>query len=235
MDPRVVLLARSALGAVLAGAVLAGCASSAAPSNGVASKTPRQIVAAAEAAAAGAATAHVAGSIVSAGTPISLDMELVAHKGGSGRLTLGGLSIGLIDVDRAVYVRGDPVFYSRVAGHAAAHAIEGRWLKASTKSGTLASLGQLTELDKLLDGALAGHGALSRGRTTIVNGQKAVGVSDSDGGGALYVATTGTPYPLEIIKGAPDPGTIVFDRWNGPVSLAPPANPLNINQLQSGR
>ena len=48
----------------------------------------------------------------------------------------------------------------------------------------------------------------------------------------MYVARTGTPYPLEIVKrGA---GKLVFDHWNQPVSLMAPASPININQLQTG-
>ncbi len=228
-------LACSALGAVLAGAVLAGCADSSSSSNSVASKTPAQIAAAAESAADGAATVHVAGSIVSDGAPISLNMELVADKGGRGRLTLDGLSAGVVDVDQAVYVNGSAAFDSRIAGQAAAQVIRGRWLKASAKSGTLASLASLTDLGELIHSALAGHGSLSRAGTTTLNGQQAVGVMDLGGGGTLYVATTGTPYPIEIIKRAPNAGKIVFDRWNKPVSLAVPENAINVNQLQSGR
>jgi len=227
-------LARSALGAVLAGAALAGCADSSQSGNGVASKTPAQIAAVAESAAEGAATVHVAGSIVSGGTPISLNMELVADKGGRGRLTLGALSARLVDVDQAVYVNGSVAFDSRVAGHAAAQAIRGKWLKASAKSGTLASLASLTDLRELIDSTLASHGSLSRAGTTTLNGQQAVGVSDLAGGGTLYVATTGTPYPIEIIKRGRDAGKIVFDRWNKPVLLAVPENAINVNQLQSG-
>ena len=125
-------LACRALGGVLAAAALAGCGSSSSSGNGVASKTPAQIVAVAKSAAAGAATVHVAGSIVSGGKPISLDMELVAGKGGKGRLSLEGLSIELIDVDRAVYINGNAAFYSHFAGAAAARALQGKWLKASS-------------------------------------------------------------------------------------------------------
>ncbi len=74
-------------------ATLAGCGESPSSSNGVASRTPAQIVVAATEAAAGAATVHVAGSIVSEGRPISINMELVAGKGGQGRITLAGLDL----------------------------------------------------------------------------------------------------------------------------------------------
>jgi hypothetical protein len=216
-------------------AVLAGCANSSSSANGVASETPAQIVTAARSAAASAATVHVAGSIVRAGKPISLDMELVAGKGGSGRVTLGGLSLELIGLDRAIYINGSTAFYGHFVGAAAAPLLQGRWLKGSAERGALASLASLTDLRKLIGGTLADHGTLSRAATTTVGGQPAVGVADLAGSATLYVASTGTPYPLELVKGGAGAGKIVFDRWNQPVSLAAPANAININQLQSSR
>jgi hypothetical protein len=215
-------------------ALLAGCGSSRPSDNGVAAKTPVQIVAAAESAAAGAATVHVAGSILSEKEPISLDMELVADKGGKGRLALEGLSIELIDLNRAVYIKGDSAFYRRFAGPTAARLLPGRWLKGLAAAGPLASLASLTNLSKLIDGTLAGHGALSRAGRATIDGQSAVGVRDANGGGTLYVATTGAPYPIEIQRngsGANPGGRIVFDRWNQPVALQAPADPINIKQL----
>jgi hypothetical protein len=220
---------------VLMVAILAGCGSSSSSSgNGVASKSPTQIVEAAKVAAAGAATAHVVGSIVSEGKPISLDMELVAGKGGKGRITLEGLSIDLIQADGAVYINGSPAFYRHVAGAAAAQLLQGKWLKAPLNSGSFASLASLTNLSKLVGSTLADHGTLSSAGTTTIAGQKAVGVTDKAKGGTLYVAASGTPYPLEIVKSGSGGGTISFNKWNQPVSLSPPANAVNINQLQSG-
>jgi hypothetical protein len=223
-----------ALGAMLAIALLAGCGSSRPSGNGVGAKTPEQIVAAAEAAAAGAATVHVAGLIVSGNEPISLNMELVAHKGGMGRLALEGLSIELVDLNRAVYIKGNSAFYRRFIGRTAARLLPGRWLKASAESGPLSALASLTSLGKLIDGTLAGHGALTRTPATNLGGQPAVGVRDTAGGGTLYVASTGAPYPLEILRVrtvADRAGKVVFDRWNQPVELHAPPNPINIKQI----
>src|SRR6478752_4208998 len=90
------LLTRARLLVVVTGvltALLVGACGSSKPSgNGVAAKTPEEIVAAAKAAAAGAASVHVAGSIVNEGKPISLDLELLAGKGGKGQLSINGLS-----------------------------------------------------------------------------------------------------------------------------------------------
>jgi hypothetical protein len=222
-------------GALLAltAVALAGCAGSGSAGNGVASKTPTQIIAAAKSASGSAKTAHISGSIVSAGKPISLDMKLVAGKGGEGQIVLEGLSIKLIDVGQAVYMNGSAAFYQRIAGSAAAQLLHGKWLEVPASNGGFASLSSLTDLSKLINSTLAAHGKLANGGTTTIDGQKAVGVTDSAKDGTLYVASTGTPFPLEVIKHGSNGGKIVFDEWNEPVRLVAPADSIDISQLQS--
>ncbi len=58
-------------------------------------------------------------------------------------------------------------------------------------------------------------------------------MTDPARGGTLFVASTGTPYPLEIVEPAPGGGELLFDRWNQPVVLEPPSGAINIKQLQS--
>jgi hypothetical protein len=222
------------VGLVLGGATLAACGSSSSSGSTIASKTPEQIVAAAKSAADTAATVHVAGSVVSEGKPLTVDMQLLAGKGGRGRITLEGLSIDLIRVAGAVYINGSQAFYRRVAGPAAAQLLQGKWLKAPENSGNFASLASLTDLGKLIDTTLGSHGTLARGPTSTVDGQKVVAINDVSQGGTLYVATTGSPYPIEIAKRGGSGGRIVFDRWNQAVTLTAPANAININQLQNG-
>ena len=233
MLPRRPAVARLlALAVALTG--VAGCGSSSSSSNGVAQKSPEQIVEASKAAAAKAATVHITGSTISEKKPISLDMELVAGKGAKGHISIEGLRIDIVELEHAFYLNGSPAFYSRVAGPAAAQLLEGKWLKAPTGSGNFASLSKLTDLATVIDSSLASHGALTKAGTTTVAGQPAVGVTDTSKGGTLYVASTGAPYPLEISKGGKESGRIVFDRWNEPVTITPPPNPININQLQNG-
>jgi hypothetical protein len=217
--------------------LLAGCGGSSGgtSSNGLASKSPDQILAAAKAASEGAATVHIDGSVITEGKPISLNMELVAGKGAKGRITVEGNSIDVVELENAFYIRGSAAFYARVGGPAAAKLLEGRWLKAPTSKGEFAAFAQLTNLSKLLASTLSSHGALKSAGTTTIDGRGAVGVTDTEHGGTLYVAETGTPYPLRISKGAGSAGEITFDRWNQPVTLTAPPDPININQLQSGR
>lgn len=219
---------------VLVAWALSACGSSSPSGNGVAAKTPAEIVAATKTAADGAQSVHLSGKIVSDGSPITLDLELVAGKGGRGRIAENGLSFDLIQLGKTVYISGSPAFYRHVGGSAAAQLFQGKWLKASASSPDFASISSLTDLHKLVDTTLVSHGGLAKGDAATVNGQKVVGVKDTSQGGTLYVATTGTPYPIEVSKNGGSAGKIVFDRWNEPVALAAPANAVDIAQLRAG-
>lgn len=232
-SPRRVSAAAALALAAGATALFAGCGggSSSQTQNATAGKSPEQIVADAKAAAAKAATVHISGSTVNEKRPISIDMELVAGKGAKGHLDLGGLGIQIIAIERAFYLNGSTAFYRRLAGPAAAQLLHGKWLKAPAGSGNFASLAQLTNLTSLLESSLASHGTLVKGPVTTVEGQKAVSVRDASRGGTLYVAATGTPYPLRLTH---EGGNVFFRDWNKPVTLTAPANAINITQLQNG-
>jgi hypothetical protein len=214
-------------------ALLAGCGGSSSKLlNATAGKGPEAIVADAKAAAAKAATVHITGSTVSAKRPISIDMELVAGKGAKGNLELGGLGgFRIVALERAFYLNGSADFYRRLAGSAAAELLHGKWLKAPAGSGNFASLAQLTNLNGLLESSLASHGTLVKGPLATVEGQQAVSVRDAGRGGTLYVAATGTPYPLKLTH---EGGDVFFRDWNKPVTLTAPAKAINITQLQNG-
>jgi hypothetical protein len=221
----------------LAGAclALAGCGTSPSAENGLRSSTPAQIVAAAIAAAERAATVHVSGSILGPAQPISLNMELVGHKGGAGHVALAGLSAELVGVDRALYIKGNDALYRRLVGARAARLLTGRWLKGRASDRALAPLLALTSLREVIALALESHGALTRAPAARIDGREAVGVRDRAGGGTLYVAATGTPYPLEVVEPDAHAGRLVFGSWNQAFELEVPTGALSIAQLQSGR
>jgi hypothetical protein len=233
MRPRLPLLAGSAFGLALLGSALVGCGSSSPAGNGIASKSPAAIVAAAKAAADGAASVHISGAIVE-GTPLSLDMQLLAGKGGRGRITQNGISFDLITLGGTVYIKGSPAFYREIGGPAAAQLFQGKWLKAPATSGQFAPISALTDLRKIIDTTLASHGTLAKGASKTVGGQKVLAVNDLAKGGVLYVAATGKPFPVEIARGGANGGHIVFDRWNQAVTISPPLNAINLTQLQAG-
>jgi hypothetical protein len=201
--------------------------------NGVSSKSADAIVTSATSAIDRVSSVHVAGSVVSGGSPIKLDLNVVANKGATGTMSENGLSFQLIGVGKYIYINGSPGFWRHFGGAAAAQLFQGKWLKAPTATGNFASLGALTNLHQLLSGLLPHGAALTKGATSTVNGQQVVAIRDTTKGGTLYVATTGKPYPVEILKTGAQGGHITFDRINESVSLSPPTHSIDVSQLQS--
>jgi hypothetical protein len=225
--------AAALLGLLLVAAALAACGSSAS-SNSIATRTAAEILAATKLAAEGARAVHVSGSIDNGGRPVGLDVNILAGRGARGRLSESGLSFELIQTGGSVYIKGSPAFYRHLGGAAAAQLLQGRWLKAPASSPEFASLSSLTDLHRLVDTALSTAGRVAKSGTATVNGKRAVVLTSPSKGGALFVATTGRPYPIEITKQGANGGSISFDRWDQPVALTVPADALDITQLQSG-
>lgn len=210
---------------LLAAGVVSACGGS---GNGLASKSPDAIVREADNAIAHASSVHVAGSISNNSVPLTLDLNLVAGKGGTGSLSEGGLTFRVITVGSSVYIQGTPAFWSHFAGQTVARKLDGQWLRASA-TGQFASIAALTNQELLFGKVLLSHGRLKNVGTRTVNGREVVGVRDTSAGGTLYVAATGHPYPVELIKGGS--GRIVFDRINQPVALRPPPHFRDLAQL----
>ena len=229
---RALALATTLLLLVLA---IAGCGSSSSSSgNGVESKSANEIIAEASKAAKAASSVHVSGSIVSEGKQIALDLHLASGKGATGHLTLDGANVNLIEVGGYVYISAGEAFYKALGGTAAAQLLRGKWLKVPTSTSGFGSIASLTNLDSLLGGTLSAHGAITKGSTTTVDNQAVIGLVDSAKQGTLYVATTGTPYPVAIVKTGTNGGKISFSEWNQPVTLTAPPNAVDLTQLQGG-
>jgi hypothetical protein len=213
--------------------LLFACALSAcggASSNGVASKSPSGIVSAALNAIDAASSAHISGTVVSGSSPISLNLSLVSGVGGTGDMSENGLSFKIVVIRNEVYINGSPGFWKHFGGATAAQVFKGKWLKAPA-SGQFASLAQLSNLHALLGTVLSTHGALTKTGTSTVQGESAVGVRDVTQGGTLYVASTGKPYPLEILKSGSQGGRIVLDDFDKSVSLTPPSGAIDISKF----
>ena len=210
--------------------LVAGCGGSGSKSNGEAKKAASQVLADALAAAQGASGVHVSGSIVSGGEPLTLNLALDKGTGGSGTMSESGLSFQLIRVGGKAYIKGSDAFYKKFAGAGVAQLLHGKWLEGSATTGNLAALTSLTDISKLFNGALASHGTLSNGGETTYKGQKVVAIKDTTKDGILYVAATGTPYPVAIV-GANKSGAIVFDNWGKTVTITAPKNAVDLDKL----
>src|SRR5205807_2031145 len=114
---------------VVLSAALSACGSSSSSGNGVASKSPDQIVAAATKAIESAHSVHVFGSTTSGSSPISLDLSLVSGKGGRGQMSIGGASFQLVALGQYVYINASGAFWNKFGNQQAARQFQGKWLK----------------------------------------------------------------------------------------------------------
>lgn len=198
--------------------------------NGVARRPASQIVAAATRAMQTVTDVHVSGSVVDNGVPVRLDLSLVRGQGGQGQISENGLAFRLISDRHMLYILGSDAFWTHFGGATAAKVFHGRWLK-TRDAGEFASIGDLASISRLFAQLLTVHGKLARAGRAVVSGQPAVGVVARTQGGTLYVATTGKPYPLEIVKRGTNGGRVTFDRFDFPVKLTPPVKAIRLPSL----
>jgi hypothetical protein len=198
--------------------------------NGLARRSADQIVAAATQAMRAVTFVHVSGSVVDNGIPVRLDLSLVRGQGGQGQISENGLAFRLISDHQMLYILGSDAFWTHFGGATAARVFHGKWLK-TRDAGEFASIGDLASISRLFGQLLAVHGKLARAGRAVVSGQPAIGVTDRTQGGTLFVATTGKPYPLEIVKRGTNGGRVTFDRFDVPVKLTPPARAIRLPSL----
>src|SRR5207247_1978452 len=121
------------------------------------------------------------------------------------------------------YMKADAAFWREFGGSRGAmlaQLIADRWFKFPT---TNAQFGPITGFatSKSLFGQLAtDHGALTKKGATTYKGQSVVSIFDhGPNGGTLYVAATGSPYPVAIVgTQSSGIGSVSFDNWNESVA-----------------
>ncbi len=206
---------------------------SSAAGNGLASESANAIVRSAAAAADGLKSVRVKGNVQEGGTQIGLDLQLAAGVGSVGWISESGHRVNLVTVGKTVYLNGNQAFWTKFGGAAAASLLAGRWLKG-TETGSFAGLRKLATIHDLFNAIFSSYGKLAKGPTKVVGGAKAIAVTDTTKGGTIYVATTGKPYPLEILgTESGSSGDIAFSDFNAPVKITAPSGAIDLSQLES--
>jgi hypothetical protein len=180
----------------------------------------------------------ISGGFVPSGKPAGVDFTIVRGKGVTGSLTVGGAQVDLIVTGKNGYLRASSDFWQSIAkreggGQAAGFAglFGDKWLKFPAGNNDFSQLIDPTKLGSLFDSLTSNHGRLDNNGQTTYKGQSVVAI-ESAKGGTLYVAATGTPYPVALVKtGGKSNGTIVFDDWNKSVTLTAPKDALDLSQF----
>jgi hypothetical protein len=222
-------MGRRILTGLLSVAVLAaGCGggSSSSSANGEATKSAAQVVTDAKTAAAGTAGVHVTGTFADAGKSAALDLT-VGKDGGKGFIAQGGARADIARVGDTAYMRASTAFWRKFAGAGAAQLLHDKWLKGSATKQPFAAFAHFMSTTGLIGDAFKNHGKLTNLGEKTYKGRKVVAIKDAKDGSILYVAATGTPYPVAAVGG----GTINFADWDKPVSVSAPKDAVDISSL----
>lgn len=196
-----------ALGILAVSLAVAGCGGSS--SNGVASRPPAQILQTTIAAMKAAKSVHLGGTIIQSGKTINVDMTIYSNGDVAGTFSENGPSVGIVKIGSTDYVKTTGSFYqSQGVSSQIAGLMANKWIEIPDSS---VGLGTSFSLLGLANSITKNHTTVTGGKTSTVNGQPVVSVI-SPGNGTLYVATTGTAYPVEITRGST--GTVTFTKWD---------------------
>jgi hypothetical protein len=181
-----------------------------------------------------------AGSGMLGAKSIGLDLTVVRDKGATGSMTLGGAKIDLIVTGNNGYLRAGPAFWKLVAskegnrqmGGFVAQLFGNKWIKFPANNKQFGALTDPANPNSLFKSLTRDHGKLANKGETTYKGQSVVAIQDTTQGGTLYVAATGTPYPVALIKtGGKNGGSITFDNWNQSVTVTAPKGAVDLSKF----
>jgi len=132
------------------------------------------------------------------------------------------------------YLKADSAFWNQFAGSSGAmiaQLLAGRWLKFPVDNAQFQPLVAFSSPNAFFDSLKSGaDSALKNDGKTTYKGQSVVALNDGEEG-TLYVAATGTPYPVALAKTGSESGSIEFSDWNAAVSVSAPENVLDFSHL----
>lgn len=223
-----------------------GSASHTPASNGVASKSPAQVIAAAQQALRSAKGYVGVGTLDVNGTLVKIQFAWDANSRMSLQVHQGHGRMKTIVVRHFTYIYGNAAFWNMSAGHNSGAAMANRWVEVPPGKHLFSS-----SLEAVAPRILArclgeNHGTLSRTGTTVIDGRRAVVIYEAGnvpggGPGYLAVAMNGPAYPLRLTstgrarpggrvdvcndgKGGNTRGTLTLSHFGDPPAIKPPAH-----------
>jgi hypothetical protein len=223
--------------------------SAASESNGIASKSPQQILDASANALKDVKTFHVEGT---QGKSTSVKADVGLPDQFRFNLRQGRAAALMLLTGGSLYIKANDDYWKQVGGNARGSGqLAGRWFKLPSENSQLQLLTKQVDPKVLSRCLREDHGTLANGGTATVNGQPAVVVIDKGdkpgtARGKLFVAATGDPLPLRTLAtGSERPGgaktgdcedstptqagdEAVFSRYDEPVDLKPPPSAVDL-------
>jgi len=224
---------RAALGTALIAATLTLASCAAAP-NHVQQESAANILKSAAKALSSARSFAIQATSTAQGSAGSLTFDIQGANQGEGAFTSASVSFQAEELKGIDYFRSKTL-WSQVGGASLQSALGDRWVYIAAKSSTAAQLtlafGELTSPKELALGLRKSASDAVRGKLTTFQGQPVIAVNEPPHA-ALYIATTGKPYPLRWVQ---TPSTQVdFSDFGKQFHLTAPKKPLDLAAILSG-
>jgi hypothetical protein len=211
--------------ALVGGGSLAACGGGSGL-NGEQSKTGNSVAQDAVNALRHASSAHMIFSGPIGNAQATFDLTFKGNDT-QGRLTTNGTTFEVIKIGDQAYVKGSKATYTSLTNAKIAELIGDRWLHLSgekASSYTSITLGSITS-------SLNSTTWAKSVEQTKLDGKKVVVITNTKDGSQVYVANTGKPYPLKGQGKTTADGSWAFSDYDKPVTIAPPADSLNLDEL----
>ncbi len=155
-----------------------------------------------------------------AGSRFAVDMRYGPDRA-VGTIVADGMRLDLSRVGDDVYLKAGRDFWTEYADAKVAKLIGGRTVRTTLDDERFVDLSGFTDLKTSAYDFLDFGGPLTKGAARTKAGRPAIEVIDSSaGGGTVYVATDGEPYPLSVQSPSDE---ITFSDYGTPVTVREPA------------
>jgi hypothetical protein len=194
---------------------------SASPSgSGVAALSAEEILGRTKAALAAAEYVRIKATAEDAGSRFAVDMRYGPDRA-VGTIVADGMRLDLSRVGDDVYLKAGRDFWTELADAEVATLIGGKTVRTTLDDERFADFSGFTDLKTSAYDFLDFGGPLTKGAARTKAGRPAIEVIDSSaGGGTVYVATDGEPYPLSVQSPSDE---ITFSDYGTPVTVREPA------------
>ncbi len=201
-----------------------GASASPAP-VGLEAASADEILAASRDALLRARSLRARGDVVSGGTTYRVDLRMVRGTGAAGTVAVDGKGLRLVRIGSTAYVRFDPAFLRAATNSEdSVRLLAGSYLKVTARTSTaFAPFAAFTDASQTFGPALAPAGTVTKGKVSTLRGRRVIDLLvDGGRGGHVFVALTGTPYPVRIVSGGKTPRRVDLDAFGAKVTLTPP-------------
>ncbi|MFB8042657.1 hypothetical protein ACFC8F_15365 [Streptomyces hydrogenans] len=211
--------------------------------------TPEQIADRAVDATRSADSLRMTGRVVSEGQDLDVDFSVDDQGSCRGRIGVDDGDAELRRLDGVTYLKGDEAFWrismteQGVPENEIAPVIElvkGRWLKIAPGQAGSADLGEVCDLDSLLDDlGKDDRSGFTRGPDREVDRTPVATLVEKESGETttVSVAQEGKPYIRQVVRtGGDEPGSMTLSEFDRPVRVtAPPADEtVDLSRLDPG-